>query len=373
MGGMMWWMMRGRRGKGTGSGSEASRPDAMSAQIALMRMGGRLARRRCGCVLLAVVINLAAPSLAAAHFKSGKLSTNFEARVGSFRPTASGLTARVLDGDQRLELRVAPPRVVIVLGLIGEPFLRFSPAGVEANLASPTASSTRVIGATYAVSSPGVRWRRVSDGHRLAWHEGRLRPAATVRHPSAQPREVATWSIPLLVDGRRTRLVGTEWYASGPSVWPWVVGGVLLVALAGFGARLLSMRMQRRIASVLLPLALAAASAAWIGTLLVDRVTWATVLFAIGFAGVTALFLLIMVAAASGLARIGVMALIAAFTVTFAMPEIGVFGHGFVLSALPASAERLAVATAVVGGIMAATICIPAVIKLLGAPPAARH
>jgi hypothetical protein len=103
------------------------------------------------------------------------------------------------------------------------------------------------------------------------------------------------------------------------------------------------------IASALLTVALAAVSAAWIGTLLTDRVTWLAVLFALVFAAVTALLLLIMVAAASGLAQMGVMALVAAFTVTFALPETGVFGHGFVLSALPASAERLAVATARIG------------------------
>lgn len=324
-------------------------------------------------MLLVVAVNLAFPAPASAHFKSGKLSTNFEARVGSFQPAASGLAARVLDGDQRLELRVAPPRTVVVLGLLGEPFLRFSPAGIEANLASPTASSTHVIRATDAINSPGVEWRRVSRGHVLAWHEGRLRPAPIVRDPSTQPREVSRWSIPLLVDGRRTRLSGTEWYASGPPVWPWLVAGVLLVGLAGFSAHLLSTRVQRMIASALLAVALAAMATAWIGTLLNDRVTLPTVLLAISFAIATGLFLLVMIVAAGGLEQVAVMALIAAFAVTFSLPEIGVFGHGFVLSALPASAERLAVATALIGGIMAATICIPAVIKVFRGPPAARR
>jgi hypothetical protein len=331
------------------------------------------ALRPYGGALLVIAVNLAAPADATAHFKSGRLSTNFEAHVGSIRPATAGLTARVLDGDQRLELRVAPPQIVVVLGLLGEPFLRFSPTGVEANLASPTASSTRVIRATDAVSADGIRWQRVSRRAVFTWHEGRLRPAPIVRDPSSQPRDVAPWSIPLLVDGRPTRLVGTEWYASGPPLWPWLLAGVVLVTLAGFGATRLSTHMQRMMASALLPVALAAVSAAWIGTLLNDRVTLPTVLFAISFAIGTGLFLLVMIAAASGLEQIAVMALVAAFAVTFALPEIGVFGHGFVLSALPAFAERLAVATALTGGIMAATLCIPAVIKLLGAPPGARR
>jgi hypothetical protein len=320
-------------------------------------------------LVLVLAVSLAAAAPAAAHFKSGPLSTDFEARVGSFHTDASGLGARVLDGDQRLELRVAPPRVVVVVGLEGEPFLRFSPAGVEANLASPTATSARVIKTTDAVSSSRVVWRRVSRGHVLAWHEGRLRPMPIVHDPSTRPREVASWSIPLFVDGRRTNLVGTEWYAAGPSVWPWLVAGALLIAGAGLGTRLLSRRMQRLVASVLLPVAVAALLAGWFGIFLAGRVTWLAVLIVIMGAGVSALFLLASIAASSGVAQLGVIALIGAFTATFALPEIPVFGHGFVLSALPAVGARLVVATAVVGGMVTAIVCIPAVIELFEAPP----
>jgi len=50
----------------------------------------------------------------------------------------------------------------------------------------------------------------------------------------------------------------------------------------------------------------------------------ATLLFAIAFAAVTAFFLLVMVAAASGAEQLGVMALLGGFTATFALPQIGV-------------------------------------------------
>jgi hypothetical protein len=90
---------------------------------------------------------------------------DFEARIDGFRPAAPGLVARVLGGDQRLELRVRPGRVVVVLGVEHEPFLRFSSAGVEANLASPTAASTRVITDADALVATAVRWLRVHSGH----------------------------------------------------------------------------------------------------------------------------------------------------------------------------------------------------------------
>jgi aryl-alcohol dehydrogenase-like predicted oxidoreductase len=89
-----------------------------------------------------------------------------------------------------------------------------------------------------------------------------------------------------------------------------------------------------------------------------------TVVFAIVFAGATGMFLLISVIVARGVAQLSVMGLIGAFAATFAIPQIAVFGHGFVLSALPALAARLAVAIALVGGIATATVCIPAVIRL---------
>ena len=51
---------------------------------------------------------------------------------------------------------------------------------------------------------------------------------------------------------------------------------------------------------------------------------------------------------------------------TFAVPELAVFQHGFVLAALPDLVERLAVAIALIGGLMAAVVCAPAVGEILG-------
>ena len=151
---------------------------------------------------------------------------------------------------------------------------------------------------------------------------------------------------------------------------PWLLLGALVIAGAGLGARLVSRRAQRVVASVALPVSLAAVFASWFGTLLAGRVTLPAVAFAILFAGGTAFFLLTMVAAATGPAHLGVIALIGGFTAAFALPEVAVFGHGFVLSLLPAFVARLMVAIAVVGGVVAATFCVPTVADLLTTPPA---
>ena len=185
---------------------------------------------RWGCLALVAIASLAAPAPASAHLKSGTLSTDFQARVGGLRPVVSGIEARVLESDLLLQLRVAPARVVVVLGLLGEPFLRFSAVGVEANAASPTAGSARVIDRADAVTSPGVHWRLIRQGHVFAWHDNRLRPVPNVRAGPQRPHAVGSWAVPLIVDGRATTLSGSEWYAAAPSPWPWIVAGALLVA-----------------------------------------------------------------------------------------------------------------------------------------------
>ena len=325
--------------------------------------------RLCSLVLIASVVVLSVPATAFGHLQTGTLSTDFEARIGGFRPAAPGVSARVLEGDQKLEVSVQPPHVVIVRGLLGEPFLRFSSSGVEANVASPTASSTKVVPASEAVSFGHVVWRRVSGGHVFAWHENRLRPLPVVSGTSAAPRRVAAWSIPMLVDGRHTVLAGTEWYATRPALWPWIAAGLALVAAAGLMARFASMRLHRMIAIVVLPLVVGSLLAGWSGIFLADRVSPLGLLFAIVYTCVGGVFVLVAVTSTSGAAQVGVMALIGLVAATFALPQLLVFAHGFVLSALPATDARAAAAFAVVGGIVIAILGIPATIQVFNTPP----
>jgi hypothetical protein len=321
---------------------------------------------RWSCLALVGIASFAAaPAPASAHLKTGTLSTDFQARVGGLRPVVSGVEARVLESDLILQLRVAPARVVVVLGLLGEPFLRFSPAGVQANAASPTAGSTRVIDNADAVTSPGVHWRLIRQGHVFAWHDNRLRPVPAVGGGSQRPHAVGRWTVPLIVDGRVTALFGSEWYATAPSPWPWIVAGALVVALALLAGRRLAPVAQRLIAAALLVVAVAGLMSSWSGIILAGRATVATELFALAFGGISAVFLFVGVAAARGRKQLGVMALIGAFSATFALPLVTIFTHGFVLSALPGPAARTTAAAAIICGLAAAAVCAPAVKALL--------
>jgi hypothetical protein len=101
-------------------------------------------------------------------------------------------------------------RSVIVPGYLGEPFIRIGPAGVTVSKRSPTARGARV----------------VAHGRSVVWHDARVR--------ALPPRiERRTWTIPLVVDGRRSRLRGEVWRVDAPSAWPWVLLGLpFLVVVA---------------------------------------------------------------------------------------------------------------------------------------------
>ena len=85
----------------------------------------------------------------------------------------------MLDGDRKLELRVARSHTVVVLGYAGEPYLRFSPQGVAVNERSPTALANKLTasGATPALD-PGATpsWSLLAVTERYAWHDHRLGP-----------------------------------------------------------------------------------------------------------------------------------------------------------------------------------------------------
>jgi hypothetical protein len=316
-------------------------------------------------LVLAVCVALAAaqPMVADAHVSSGLISTSYRARVDGLRPPVSGITVTVLDGDQRLRLEVAPPHVVIVLGRIGEPFLRIAPGGVYANSQSPTAES---IGLTHPQSGT-ARWIRLSSGHSYAWHESRLRPVPAT---SGASRRVAGWSIPLVVDERPATVTGSEWYAAQPRRLLWAIPVVVALAIAAAVLLTGRQRLIRIAAAVALGFAVTTWTAGWIGVLLNDRLTlwWAVLgtLYAVSVAMVVAAAV---TGAGSDQARMMVMGVIGLLVVTFTLPELGVFQRGFVLSALPAEAARACVAIALGAGMGVAVLSSRAAIDGLRTPP----
>jgi hypothetical protein len=277
--------------------------------------------------------------------------------------TSGAVAARVVGGDQKLELRLRGAHTVLVRGYGGEPFLRFSTGGVQVNRRSLTAVTLALVdrSAEPALGEGAApRWQPLASGTRYAWHDHRL--GHVPGRAYAQGR-VGRWTIPLVVDGRPDRLAGDLWHASGPPLWPW------LAALAAAAAAGLALsRAPRRLA---LPAAVAAAVTA-AGAALLTSV-------ALGFApgapagGAWAGAAISAALAAGALAalllarrlRDLVAGIVSLFAGLAGLGHAGVLVHGYVLAALPGGVVRASTAVAVAAGaIGAASLLRPGVLRL---------
>ncbi len=201
---------------------------------------------------------LAAP--AQAHGPVAPVASSYLARVD---PPPVGVDAKVVDGDQRMWLSVAPSQTVVILDYRGGPYLRFSSSGVAVN----TNSAMYYLNQTPAEIPPtGVSprtppsWERVSGGHDYGWHDGRLHALASVAL-SPGMTYVGQWRIPILIDGRLSSLLGGVEHADDPSiVWLWPIAVIFLCVLAGL--RLRRPRLDALLARTLAFVSLVAATVA---------------------------------------------------------------------------------------------------------------
>ena len=271
-------------------------------------------------LLLTALVALAAPAPAGAHIRTGSVAVDYRARVF---PTRLPLAAHVYLGDRALRLSMRPGHSVTVLGYSGEPFLRIDDRGV-AVLRSPTAAAL------------GLEPRHTS-GRSFVWHDARVR---------GLPAEIdrGRWAIPLLVDGRRARLAGELVRVDAPHAWPWLALGLPFVA--GTVLVLLRRRVLERSTVALGVLAGAATlvtAAAFAFASNASEGRWVEA----GNEAVFALVGLAVVARGSRDARVIAAGALGLLALAAALTKVPVFLHGVVLSALPATPARAAVALAI--------------------------
>ena len=313
------------------------------------------ARPRLGRLAVAGATALAAlclPASAQAHATSLVTSLDFVARVVSTGREPSVVRARIDDGDRKLELQVEGSHTVIVLGYAGEPFLRFSSAGVDVNDRSPTAVADKLArGGSAPALAPGAaaHWSRLTAGHRFAWHDHRLGP---VPGRSYGDGAVATWSIPLVVDGKPDRITGRLWHGQGPPLEIWLALFGLALAAAAILSRQRSDRAVRT-ALVCAGIAGVAAEVLSVGLSFGPGVpastAWESVPASIAVATTAVAVFVRLPQARRALA--GLVGLVAALV---GLGDAGVLVHGYVISSLPAAVIRAAAATAVSAGLVAA-------------------
>jgi hypothetical protein len=300
-------------------------------------------------VLIVIGGFLAFPGAAAAHSGAPTVALDFRLRVSQATRALHGVRPTIVDGDRGLRLEVDPKTTLVVLGDLQEPMIRFDARGAWVNRDSPTAAGAKLIRASTAI---GVSWSLASRGHGLRWHDHRLAPPVDLRSD-----EVARWSIPIELDGRRTALGGTVVRVSGPTRWAWALGAIALAAaVAGAAWRL--PRARTRLLVALGALAAIGALAASTSFATADEISGAGEWIEVGV--VAALLAL------AGLSlhrrwralRIWAAAGIGVVAATFSAGSLGVFAHGYVISTLPAAAARLAVLLAVVAGMATSLLSV---------------
>jgi hypothetical protein len=297
---------------------------------------------------LALIVVLAAvgarPGVAEAHGPLAPVALDYLARVQS---VPVGLDAKVVDGDQRIWLRVGLSAPVIVLDYRGAPYLRFSTSGVEVNRNSEMYYLNQ---SPFALTpprglGPGTppNWQRVSGGHAYEWHDGRLHALAMV---ALRPGSsfVGRWAIPVVVDGRAASISGGLWHADPPSiVWFWPIVVLWLCLWAAWRVR--RPWLDRSIARLLGVAALVAVATAGVGLQLHGRPDVSV--FQLVVLG------LILAFVAWGLVRVifqrpGFLSymLIAIAALTAGLELFQTLVNGFVLIAIPAFVARAAAVVA---------------------------
>jgi hypothetical protein len=305
-------------------------------------------RSRAAALLASVLAVLILPATAAAHGPVDPAATSYLARVSQ---VPAGLDAKVVDGDQRMWLRVESGQTVVVLDYRGAPYLRFSRAGVEVNQSSAMYYLNQVPAQTPPASlgpNTAPAWSRVSGGRAYGWHDGRLHALATTAL-SPGTRYVGRWTVPVRVNGHATAIAGGVFYAPDPPIvwfWPIVVAVACVLAALRLRRPELDLRVARGLAAAaLIAFALAGAGQQLHGRPFVS--VGQVIVLALSFAF-----------AAWGLRRIVLRRhgwftffIIAAAAIWEGASLITVLLDGFVLLALPAFIARVAVVTCLAAGV----------------------
>ena len=187
-----------------------------------------------------LVALVAAP--ASAHAVGGLVAaSNYRTEVRGIDPPIPGVTARVVDRGNQIELANHGSEEITVLGYQNEPYLRIGPQGVFQNERSPSTFSNRSTVPPAQIPSrydAGARpeWRRISSqsvatfhDHRAHWSGGD--PPAVRRDPDRRQVVTPNWQVAIAVGNRTSILSGSIEWVPGPSPLPWMALAVAIVAL----------------------------------------------------------------------------------------------------------------------------------------------
>lgn len=201
-------------------------------------------------VLAGIVAVLALAAPAVAHVGGDVAGSDFDGRITSVSPEVPGVTVRVLQFGDELEVVNTTGTDVEVPGYSDEPYLRIGPDGVWRNSRSPaTYLNLDRFGRADVPETADVEaepeWVQVSTEPEYVWHdhrthwmsEGTLPPQVAADPDRAHV--VSRWVVPMTHGGVDVEVAGELTWEPPPS--PWVVWPVhLAIAAAALAAGLLA-------------------------------------------------------------------------------------------------------------------------------------
>lgn len=174
-----------------------------------------------------MTILAAATLIAAAPAWAHEGSPNFLSTVTSVTPSVEGVSVTVVNRDDRLLLRNASGRDVMVLGYDGEPYARVDgDGGVWVNADSKAyyinAERDGKVPVPDGVDGEGEpRWERLDGSGRFEWHDHRMHWMGEDDPPMVEDKDVRTkvydWEVELRVGDRPGAIAGTLFWTPTPS------------------------------------------------------------------------------------------------------------------------------------------------------------
>ncbi|PRY51165.1 hypothetical protein LY71_102229 [Geodermatophilus tzadiensis] len=315
-------------------------------------------------VLLGVLAWLALAGPAAAHVGGGAAGSDFDGRVTAVQPAVPGVSVRVLQFGDELELVNTTATEVTVPGYSDEPYLRIGPDGVWRNEHSPATYINldrfgRVTLPAGADPAAEPEWVQVSTEPQYVWHDHRTHwmsesqlPPAVAADPT-RGHTVFEWTVPMAHGTTPVTVRGVLTWSPPPApALTWTLHLALFAAVAATG---LLARTPRALA---VALAVGGTAALWHAAstpeppatvsshaaALVSALLPAATAAAVAAAGV--------VAARRGRGVVaGLLAVVLGWLLLVqGLPDVDVLWSAHVLSGGPAPAARLAVGVLVAGG-----------------------
>ncbi|WP_145984190.1 MULTISPECIES: hypothetical protein [unclassified Pseudonocardia] len=184
--------------------------------------------------------------------RQGTVDGHFEYRppLGSFVPSlenlepAPGVRLAALPGNPVPGVSVENRRdqEVIVLGEVGEPFLRLTGEGVEHNELSPTwlaQQSGQIASGGDPAAAP--QWVGMGSTPQASFTVRGAEPdlAPAELYAMTGPADVKDWSVAMVIDGQRVDVAGVTTFTpverGGDATWWWIGGSAVLLLLVGAG------------------------------------------------------------------------------------------------------------------------------------------